>query len=242
MKKIFKFALAVACACGAMSADTLKIGTNANFPPFEYIDDSSNIVGFDIDLVNELTKRSGYDVEIVNMGFDGLIPALKSGKIDAAISGMSATEERKKAVDFTDPYFTTDNVYLKRKDDDSIKALEDIKEKPVGVQLGTVQEARAGEVTSKSNPFKDPIAAIMALKGGKVDAVILDTSVAYGYLKQNPDLVEFFKEPDGSDGFAIAFDKDKNPEAVGKFNEALKAMKDDGAYDKLLEKYEMKAQ
>lgn len=239
MKELLKSFIIVAGLAGScLFAQTLKVGTNANFPPFEYIDESSQIVGFDIDLINELAKRSGYEVNVIPMGFDGLIPALKSGKIDMAISGMSATEERKKTIDFSNVYFTTENLYLAKKDKD-IK-FEEIKDKKVGAQLGTLQEIRAKELTSKTSIAEDPFALIMALKSGKIDVVILDSAVAYGYIKKNPDLKEFYKESDGSDGFAIAYDKGKISDIREKFDQNLEAMKKDGSYDKLLEKYELK--
>ena len=82
----------------------LRVGLNAVFAPFEYVE-NGEIKGFDIDLINEIGKNLGYKIEIIDQSFDGLIPALKAGKIDLIISGMSATEERKKSVDFTDEYF-----------------------------------------------------------------------------------------------------------------------------------------
>ncbi|MCR4941506.1 MAG: transporter substrate-binding domain-containing protein [Campylobacter sp.] len=79
---------------------TLRVGTNAEYPPFEFIDENRNITGFDMELARELATRVGVELDILNMSFDGLIPALKSGKIDVAISAMSATEKRKKVVAF----------------------------------------------------------------------------------------------------------------------------------------------
>ena len=92
----------------------LRVGLNAVFAPFEYVE-NGEIKGFDIDLINEIGKNLGYKIEIIDQSFDGLIPALKAGKIDLIISGMSATEERKKSVDFTDEYFMSTQVYLRKK-------------------------------------------------------------------------------------------------------------------------------
>lgn len=239
MKKMLKFLL-VASACFGLNlnADVLKFGTNANYPPFEFIDTNSQIAGFDIDLLDELSKRIGFKYEIINMGFDALIPALKSGKINGAIAAMSATPERIKAVNFTKPYYKTENLFIKKADNNSIKSKSDIKN--IGVQLGTVQEIAAREIkTAKTMAVKDIFAAIMALKNGKLDAVLVDTSIGYGYLRKNPDLAEFIKEPDGSEGFSIAFDKDKQKELIEKIDAEIENMKKDGTYDKILQKFEL---
>lgn len=241
MKKFLKILLVVLACLNLANAKSLKVGTNASFPPFEFVDKNSQIVGFDMDLLDAISKKVGFEYEIVNMGFDGLIPALKSGKIDMVAAGMSATEQRRKAADFTNPYYSTENVFLKKADNDSIKSKEDIKGKIVSTQLGTVQEIAMRELKDiKVSTMKDPFNVIMALKNGKVDVAVFDSSVAYGYLKQNPDLVAFHTEDDGSDGFSFAFDKGKHSELLAKFNQAIDELKADGIYDKILEKYELK--
>ena len=97
----------------------LKVGLNSTFAPFEYIKDGK-LTGFDVDLINEIGKNLGYKITFIDQAFDGLIPALKAGKIDVIVSGMSATEERKKSVDFTDEYFTSTQVYLRKKGNTSV--------------------------------------------------------------------------------------------------------------------------
>ena len=212
MKKIFALLLAALATLGAAE---LKIGTAANYPPFEYVDEQNKITGFDMDLVAELAKRAGFEYKIVNMSFDGLIPALKTGKIDAVASAMSATDDRRKSVDFTQAYYATENIYLRAKGNDAIAGAKDV-------------------------PAEDPVPLIMGLKKGKIDAVVLDSSIGYGFLKKNPELEEFYKETDGSEGFSMAFDKGKQADLIAKINAALEEMKKDGSYDKLLEKYDLK--
>lgn len=241
MKKFLKILLIALACLNLANAKSLKVGTNASFPPFEFVDKNSQIVGFDMDLLDAVSKKVGFEYEIVNMGFDGLIPALKSGKIDMIAAGMSATEQRRKAADFTKPYYSTENVFLKKTDNDSIKSKDDIKGKIVSTQLGTVQEIAMRELKDiKVSTMKDPFNVIMALKNGKVDVVVFDSSVAYGYLKENPDLVPFHTEPDGSDGFSFAFNKGKQDELINKFNNAIEELKADGTYDKILVKYDLK--
>ena len=237
MKKIFALLLA---SFVVLSAAELKIGTAANYPPFEFIDENGNIAGFDIDLLDAVSKKAGFRYKLVNLSFDGLIAALKTGKIDGIISAMSATDERKKSVDFTAPYYVTENLYIHKKGSD-IKDKASLNGKKIGVQLGTVQEGAANDIQgAKVAPFEEIASAILALKAGKIDAIAVDSSIGYGYLKKNDDLEAFLKEPDGSEGFSAAFDKDKQTELIAKFNAAVDELKKEGVFDKILEKYDLK--
>ncbi len=242
MLRVFFASLMAFFAISASSAaDVLKVATAPNYPPFEFIDDSNKIAGFDIDLLAAVAAKTGVKYELVAMSFDAIIPALKSGKIDGAISAMSATPQRIKAIDFTKPYYTTENLFIKRADNAGLTDKNGLKGKKIGVQLGTVQEIAANEINgAKVAASEDIFGAIMALKSGKIDAVLVDSSIGYGYLKKNSDLVEFLKEPDGSEGFSMAFDKGKQSDFIAKFNAAVEELKADGSFDKLLEKYDLK--
>ncbi|MCD8212620.1 MAG: transporter substrate-binding domain-containing protein, partial [Campylobacter sp.] len=184
-------------------------------------------------------KKIDVKFEVQNTSFDGLIPALKTGKIDAAMSAMSATEDRRKSVDFTNSYYATENLFLRKKGSDVTDA--NMNSKQIGVQLGTVQEIAANAITgAKVIPSEAIASSILALKSGKIDVVLVDSSIGYGYLKQNSDLEEFLKLPDGSEGFSIAFDKDKHADLIGKIDMAIEELKKDGTFDKLLLKYDLK--
>lgn len=241
MSKFFKFVVVAFAMLSLSNAADLRVGTNAAYPPFEFINDQNKIAGFDIDLVDALSKKIGFTYEIVNMSFDGLIPALKAGKIDAIAAAMSATPDRVKAVDFTKAYYITENLFIKKAGDNAINSKADLNGKKIAVQLGTVQEIAARELKgAKVMANEDIFAAIMALKNSKVSAVLVDSSIGYGYLKKNPDLAEFLKEPDGSEGFSLAFDKNKKTDLIAKINATIDELKQDGTYDKLLEKYDLK--
>ena len=109
------------------------------------------------------------------------------------------------------------------------------------MQQGTIQELAANAINgAKVVPAEDTVPLIMGLKVGKFDAVILDSSIGYGFIKKNPEIEAFFKEVDGSEGFSIAFDKNKESELIAKINQILDEMKKDGSYDALLKKYELK--
>ena len=150
MKKIFLvLALLIfgVMSCGKKENGDkkLRVGLNAIFAPFEYVE-NGQVTGFDVDLINEIGKNLGYKVEIIDQSFDGLIPALKAGKIDIIVSGMSSTEERKKSVDFTDEYFKSTQVYLRKKGNIAVNSKESLAGKKVGVQLGTIQELEAKKI------------------------------------------------------------------------------------------------
>lgn len=161
MKKQFKimvmflsFVLLLA-ACGKsneMSSNSskndkvLKMATSADFKPFESRDKEGNIVGFDIDLANLIADELGYKLEIQDMNFDGLIGALQSKRVDMVMAGMSTTEKRKKNVDFSKEYHRSGEMFLSLPDK-KIESLESLEGKTVGVQLGTIQEEGANELS-----------------------------------------------------------------------------------------------
>ncbi|EAL52859.1 basic amino acid ABC transporter substrate-binding protein [Campylobacter upsaliensis] len=251
MRKIFAFLVAflslfvVACSDTSVTNNdsnaslSLRVGTAPNYKPFDYKEDAK-LTGLDIDLVNEIAKREGIELTWVEMSFDGLIPALKTGKIDMIASAMSATEDRRKSVDFSDVYYTTKNLYIKKKDNEVLNSKEDLEGKIIGVQLGTLQEPAAKAIKDTKVQSNESLSVvIMELKEGKIDAVVADKDVSTGYLKENADLIGFFEEEDGSEGFSFAFDKDKQKEAIEKFNKGLKDLKADGTYDQILTKYEL---
>ncbi|EAK0460407.1 basic amino acid ABC transporter substrate-binding protein [Campylobacter upsaliensis] len=251
MRKIFAFLVAflslfvVACSDTSTTNNdsnaslSLRVGTAPNYKPFDYKEDAK-LTGLDIDLVNEIAKREGIELTWVEMSFDGLIPALKTGKIDMIASAMSATEDRRKSVDFSDVYYTTKNLYIKKKDNEALNSKEDLEGKIIGVQLGTLQEPAAKAIKDTKMQSNESLSVvIMELKEGKIDAVVADKDVSTGYLKENADLIGFFEEEDGSEGFSFAFDKDKQKEAIEKFNKGLKDLKADGTYEQILTKYEL---
>ena len=215
----------------------LRVGLNAVFAPFEY-KENGQVVGFDVDLINEIAKDLNYETEIIDQSFDGLIPSLKAGKIDVIVSGMTATEDRKKSVDFTDDYFVSKQLYIRKKGNNSVTA-STLKGKKIGVLLGSIQEIAARKIDGAVVvPNKSIVNTILDLKTGKVDALIMDNVVAIEYMKKNPEM-EIFDEKADKEGMAMAFDKGKNPELIQKVNAELKKLKENGKYDELLKKYNL---
>ncbi len=197
---------------------TLVVGTNAEYNPFEFKKDGK-LTGFDYDLMEEVGKELGIKIEWQEMSFDGLIPALKSGKINAIISGMTATEERKKAIDFTDVYYVSSQAYVKFKGNTILTKREDMNGKSVGAQLGSIQEIDAKTIQGAKVVSNESVPnLIMQLNSKKIDAIVLEDVVALNYMKENPNLEVFATKPIEG-GLAIAFDKGKNTELVSTLNE-----------------------
>ncbi len=218
---------------------TLKVGTAPNYKPFNY-KENSKLTGFDTDLVEEIAQKNGIKIIWVETNFDGLIPALKAGKIDMIASAMSATDERRQSVDFTKPYYMSKNLYLKLKNNDSLQTKNDLEGKKIGVQLGTLQENTAKAIkNAQVQSNKDLNIAVLALKNNKIDAIVADQDTAKGFLAENPELVSFYQETDGGEGFSFAFDKNKQKDIIEIFNKGIDEAKTDGFYDSLVKKYEL---
>nr|5TUJ_C Chain C, Ancestral protein CDT-Anc1 [unidentified] len=225
-----------------MKRGTLRVGTDADYKPFSFKDKNGQYTGFDIDLAKALAKELGVKVEFVPTTWDGIIPALQTGKFDIVMSGMTITPERKKKVDFSDPYMTAGQTILVKKDNaDKIKSFEDLN-KPdvkVAVQLGTTSEQAAKEFLPKAKirTFENNAEAFQEVVSGRADAMVTDSPVAAYYAKKNPGLaVVVVDEPFTHEplGFAI---RKGDPELLNWVNNWLKQMKKDGTYDKLYEKW-----
>ncbi|EAM0150091.1 basic amino acid ABC transporter substrate-binding protein [Campylobacter jejuni] len=217
----------------------LKVGTAPNYKPFNY-KENSKLTGFDTDLVEEIAQKNGIKIVWVETNFDGLIPALKAGKIDMIASAMSATDERRQSVDFTKPYYMSKNLYLKLKSNNLLQTKNDLEGKKIGVQLGTLQENTAKAIkNAQVQSNKDLNIAVLALKNKKIDAIVADQDTAKGFLAENPELVSFYQETDGGEGFSFAFDKNKQKELVKIFDKGIDEVKTNGFYNTLMKKYEL---
>ncbi len=238
MKKIFKnlvLFLMLIMNTLTFAKGKLYVGTNAEFPPFEYLD-KGEVVGFDIDLVKAIGKKLDMEIVIKDMAFDGLIPALETNKIDIVIAGMTASDERKMAVNFSNPYYTANQVIILNDNNNDIKTFDDLNGKLVGVMLGFTGDVVVSEMKDvKSKKYNASYAAIMELQNNKIDAVVLDSETALNYVKNNKGLklAETSGEPEE---YAIAISK-KNSELLNKINTALDELKKDGTYEALLKKY-----
>ncbi len=213
------------------------MGTEATYPPFEFVDQKTKeIVGFDVDIAREVAKKLGVKLVIKDIAFDGLIPALLAKKIDFIVAAMTITEERKKMVDFSDPYFTAGQVIVVRKVDTfRPKSYEDLVGHKVAVQQGTTADLALSKVKGvelvRFTRFTD---AFLELSLGRVDAVVLDSAPAEAYVKFNPTLM--ISSPVLSEEkFGIAVRKE-DKDLLEVVNQVLKDLKT-SPYDRLINKW-----
>ena len=217
----------------------LRIGTNADFAPFEFQDvNGKEYQGFDMDLIRAVAKEMGYKAEIQNINFDGLIPALEAGNLDVIISGMTINDERKKKVDFSDPYYKSGLSIIVKKDDKSINKFSDLKGKKVAVQIGTTSAMEVKKIEgAEVKEFNSSADTFLELKAGGVDAVVNDRPVNdYYILKSGVTDVRRLEELLTSEDYGIASSK-KNPDMKKKIDAALKKLRENGEYDKIFKKW-----
>ncbi|MCD7033237.1 transporter substrate-binding domain-containing protein [Metabacillus sp. GX 13764] len=218
----------------------LQMATSADYKPFEYKDTAkgSDIMGFDVDLIHALADKLGYKIEIKDMDFNSLVPALQAKQADIVLAGMTPTEDRKKNVDFTDIYYTAKHMIVSKKGS-GIKTVDDLKGKTLGVQLGSIQEGKAKELQKKTafkienrNRIPD---LVQEMNAGRFDAAIIEDTVAKGYFEADKNLEGFVIQDSEEAGSAIALQKDSP--YTKEFNKALKELKDSGELEKLIVKW-----
>lgn len=213
-----------------------KVGTSADYEPYEYRS-KDKIVGFDIELMEAISKKVGFKFEIVDMTFDGLIPALQTGKIDILIAAMTVTEDRKKAVNFSTPYNSSAITFLTS--NNAIKDMNDLENKKYGVQLGTTQEEAARRIEgSNVVTYTTSVAAILDLKTKKIHGVVVDESVANKFIDSNPELTLIGSLP--ADEKALAVSKKFDEKVLNKINKAIVELIEDGTIHQLEKKYNLK--
>ena len=223
----------------ALNDGVLNVGTNAEFPPFEYVGDDGEPDGFDIALIKAIGEKMGVEVQVENMEFDSLVASIGS-KIDVAIAGMTVTEERKNSVDFSESYYEAVQ-YVIVPADSAIAAVSDLEGKTIGVQLGTTGDFIVEDDIKDATPaqYKKAVDAVNDLINGRVDAVIIDKNPAEVFAGIYEDEVkiidgaEFGFEPEN---YAVALPKGDTTLAE-KINGALKELKDDGTFDELVSQY-----
>ncbi len=225
--------------------DVWVIGTNAEFPPFEYVGDDGQPDGFDIALIKAIGEKMGMEVEIQNMEFASLVAAIGT-KIDASIAGMTVTEERQQAVDFSDNYYEAVQYVVVAADSDLAAAAAagtataaDLENKKIGVQLGTTGNFIADEIVgAEVSAYNKAVDAVNDLINGRVELVIIDKNPAEVFnskFEGQLALIEgsvFAFEPEF---YAIALPK--GSDMVEKVNAALAELKADGTFDALVAEY-----
>lgn len=251
MKKIIKImTLAVATvtmmaaftACGGSSdkGETLKFGTNAEFPPFEFVPGGDGVIGefdgIDMAIAKQVAEENDMKPAIENMEFDSLLLALENNQVDALIAGMTITEEKSEEVDFSIPYYTATQVMIVKEDSTVAKAA-DMADKKIAVVQGYTGETCVKEMGYQYEAFKKGSDAVMELSNGKCDVVVIDSATAEKYISDN-DGLKIVEDADAfaSEQYGIAVKKG-NKELLDKINTTLQKMLDDGTIADLAVKY-----
>lgn len=232
--------LLTSLSCKKKEDPILRVGTNAEYPPFEYKKGEA-FAGVDMALVKAIADKMGMKYEIIDMDFDALIPSLTSNKIDMAISAITITDERKQQVDFSLPYYTANQVIIAKQDNKiALTKIEDVVKYKVGCQNGTTGQLYiednlvAKKLMDKKNlkKYSTNIEAITDMLNGNVDFVIIDDSAAQGYAKLKP--ISIALKLDTNEEYGIALQKQS---VYGeKINAALKELLDSGEVINILAK------
>ena len=212
----------------------LHMATNASFEPYEY-QEGGKVVGIDAEIAQAICDKLGYKLVIDDMEFDAIITAVTSGKADFGMAGMTVTDERKKSVDFTDPYTNAIQAIIVNESDSKVSSKKDLEGATVGVQLGTTGDVYVTDVKdAKVERFSKGADAVLALTQNKVDAVVIDNEPAKKFVEQNKS-TKILEEPFENEDYAICLKK--GSDLTEQFNKALKELKDDGTVKKIIDKY-----
>ena len=244
MQNYKKFLLAAAAtlvfSANALAVDKYKVGIEGAYPPFNNKNESGQVVGFDYDIAMALCAKMKAECEVVTSDWDGIIPALNAKKYDFIVSSLSITEDRKQAVDFTDPYYSNKQQFVAKKGVEFKTDIDSLKSKQLGTQRSTqaatwLEDNVGGDIKlydTQENAYLD-------LSSGRVDGLLADKYAIYGWLKDDPagKDYEFKGKPiNEDDKVGIALRKGES-DLRTKLNLALKEIKEDGTYKKINDKY-----
>lgn len=231
---------------GSDDADTdegvqeYSVGVDNTYPPFEFTEDGE-LVGIDVDLIKAIAEDQGFEIEIEQMDFSGIIPSMQSGELDVGMGGMSITDERKETVDFTDPYFEAGISLVVANDTTDIEKLEDLDGKNVVVKNGTVganfAEENKDEYGFEIVQVNDSASMFQEVTNGTADALMEDYPViSYAISTGELDL-EIVGDRLTGDNYGISVLKGENDDLLAMINEGLANIQEDGTYDEILDTY-----
>jgi polar amino acid transport system substrate-binding protein len=233
MKKLILGAAVLALSTGLAMAQTVRLGTEGAYPPYNFINDAGEVDGFERELGDELCKRASLTCEWVTNDWDSIIPNLQSGNYDVIIAGMSITDERDKVIDFTQAYIPpAASAYL------TLAGQEvDIKSGVIAAQTSTIQAGYVAESGATLVEFATPDETIAAVKNGEADAVFADKDyLAPIAAESNGELVLLAEEVQLGGGVGMGL-RESDAELKGKFDAAIQSMKDDGTLNTMIKKW-----
>lgn len=251
MKKVLCLILAsmmlicLFASCGAKTENgketgtdggVLTMATNAEFPPFESLE-NGEIVGADVDIANAIAEKLGKTLEITNIDFDAALTGAATGKYDVAVAGITANDERRKNMDFSNDYYKASQAIIVTSDSE-IKVAADLEGKTVSCQEGTTGEQYLMDNGYSIQSFKTGAEAVSALTSGKVDAVVIDNAVAKALSSKQNGATKVLDEALTEEAYAIALKKG-NTELTKQINDALDQLKAEGKLKEIFEKYDL---
>ena len=224
--------LASCSSSGNNSSAKIIIATDATWPPFEYVDEQTKaLVGFDMDIMKAIAAKQNLNIEFKNVAWDPLLAGMAQGTYDCAISSITITDERKKSMLFSDPYFAAGQIVVVRSDNTDIKG-KDTLNGQVGVQLGTTGDIEVQKIkTATTKPYDDIGLAFQDLLNGQIKAVVCDNPVAVLYVGKNAGKLKLAGSAFTDENYGIAVAKAKT-DLLTKINAGLKAIKADGVIEK----------
>ncbi len=231
--------LGAAATAGAQDP-TVNVVTDPSFVPFEMMDaDTGEMIGFDMDMINEIAERAGFEVNLTTMEFNGIIPAVQTGSQEIAIAGITITEERAEIVDFSDPYYDSGLRIMVRADNDEVETIEDLEGLTVATKIGStsydfLQETFGDD--AEITPYPGTSDMYMALLGRNVDAAFYDApNVSYFAQTRGEGRTKVVGPLYEGQQYGIVFHQ--GSEWVEPVNQALAEMREDGTYDEIYEKW-----
>lgn len=245
------------CACGSTSASTasgssesdhleqikmagkIVVGLEGDWQPFSYHDDNDKLVGYDVEVAQNIAKKLGVKADIQEGPWDGLFAGMDSGRYDIVVNGVDVTEERKKKYDFSDPYAYDHTVLIVKKGNTDIKSFDDLKGKTTANSIGSTYQEIGEQYGATVKGVDTLVETLQMVKNGQVDATI-NASTSFGdYMKYNPDdPLEIAATAEEATAYAIPMEKGEvNATLKEAINKALKEMRDDGTLKQLSEKY-----
>ncbi|MES1041190.1 MULTISPECIES: transporter substrate-binding domain-containing protein [Peribacillus] len=217
-----------------------KVGVDTTYPPFEF-KEGNEYKGIDIELINAIAKDQDFKIKLSPMDFGGIIPAMQANQLDVAIAGMSITEERKKVVDFSTPYFDAGLTIVVKKENTSTKTVKDLKGKTIAVKKGTTGAKYAQDNATKLGikvvQFNDSPAMFQEVANGNADALIEDYPVISYAIAQKDLGLKIVGDRLNGDQYGIAVLKGQNGDLLKKINDGLANLKKDGTYDEIIKTY-----
>jgi len=237
----FALILTSTAACAQSASDTIIIATDAAFPPMEFVNDEKEIVGFDIDLMNAIAEEMDLTIEFKNTAWDGIFAGLDVGDYDAILSAVTIRPDRQENYDFSEPYINAGQAIVVRADEEDISGAETLAGETVGAQIGTTGAFAVEDLGNATLKEYDTIdLAFLDLVNGNVDAVVVDSPLAWDYALISDQFVGRLKivgEPMTEECYGLMVRKGENQDLLQAFNEGLEKIKQSGKYDEIYDRW-----